>query len=83
MLCPADDVVDAVGVAGVGDLVAAAESAAGPAANTSEAWRALAHMSGVLADELFDPLCFIENPETDSQVAVLVPTCLFLQRGEL
>ncbi len=34
---------------------------------TSEAWRALARISGRTAEELFDPLCFIENPETDTQ----------------
>ena len=34
---------------------------------TSSAWRALAEISGRTAEELFDPLCFVENPDTDTQ----------------
>lgn len=35
---------------------------------TSSAWRALAEISGRTAEELYDPLCFIENLDTDTQV---------------
>jgi hypothetical protein len=35
---------------------------------TSSAWRALAEISGRTADELYDPICFIDNVETDTQV---------------
>lgn len=34
---------------------------------TSSAWRALAEISGRTAEELYDPLCFIDNQETDTQ----------------
>ena len=35
---------------------------------TSSAWREIAEISGRTADELYDPLCFIENDVTDTQV---------------
>ncbi len=35
---------------------------------TSGAWRALAEISGKTAEELYDPLCYIENAVTDTQV---------------
>jgi len=34
---------------------------------TSSAWKALAEVSGRTAEELYDPLCFIDNQETDTQ----------------
>ena len=33
-----------------------------------DAWKALATVSGATAEELFDPICFIENKHTDTQV---------------
>eukprot|EP00210_Caulerpa_lentillifera_P002079 g1994.t1 len=39
-----------------------------PALEMSDAWRVLARMAGKRAEEQFDPICFIENPETDTQV---------------
>ena len=42
---------------------------------TSSAWRALAEISGRTAEELFDPLCFIENLDTDTQVPLGISTC--------
>ena len=36
---------------------------------TSSAWREIAEISGRTADELYNPLCFIENDVTDTQVA--------------
>lgn len=36
--------------------------------HASGAWRALAEISGRTAEELYDPLCFIENSGTDTQV---------------
>ncbi len=35
---------------------------------TSSAWRALAEISGRTAEELYDPICFIDNADTDTQV---------------
>ena len=35
---------------------------------TSSAWREIAEISGRTADELYNPLCFIENDVTDTQV---------------
>lgn len=35
---------------------------------TSGAWRALAEICGKTAEELYDPLCYIENAVTDTQV---------------
>lgn len=35
---------------------------------TSGAWRALAEISGKTAEELYDPLCYVENAVTDTQV---------------
>ena len=35
---------------------------------TSSAWREIAEISGRTADELYTPLCFIENDVTDTQV---------------
>ena len=37
---------------------------------TSSAWREIAEISGRTADELYDPLCFIENDVTDTQVTL-------------
>ena len=38
---------------------------------TSSAWREIAEISGRTADELYNPLCFIENDVTDTQVTFL------------
>ena len=35
---------------------------------TSSAWKEIAEITGRTADELYDPLCFIENDVTDTQV---------------
>ena len=35
---------------------------------TSSAWKEIAEITGRTADELYSPLCFIENDVTDSQV---------------
>lgn len=58
---------------------------------TSSAWRALAEISGRTAEELYDPLCFIENLDTDTQVpfflqpqkclAATEVSCLWLHRN--
>ena len=37
---------------------------------TSSAWREIAEISGRTADELYNPLCFIENDVTDTQVTL-------------
>ncbi|GAB5486272.1 MAG: hypothetical protein Pars93KO_27060 [Parasphingorhabdus sp.] len=33
-----------------------------------QAWKELAMMAGRRAEERFDPVCYIDNPETDTQV---------------
>ena len=44
---------------------------------TTAAWRALARISGRTAEDLYDPLCFIENRDTDTQVlSVLCFICV-------
>ena len=44
--------------------------ATGPAVEglTSSAWKEIAEITGRTADELYSPLCFIENNVTDTQV---------------
>jgi len=39
-----------------------------PVASMPDSWRTLATVSGASAEEVFDPVCFIENEETDTQV---------------
>ena len=41
---------------------------------TSGAWRALAEICGKTAEELYDPLCYIENAVTDTQVRRMSPS---------
>ena len=41
-----------------------------PAAGAPGAWRALAAGTGATAEEAFDPVAFIDNEATDTQVAV-------------
>ncbi|KAK9829841.1 hypothetical protein WJX72_008191 [[Myrmecia] bisecta] len=57
-----DSLVD-VGQADMGGPVEGA-----PQSEMSSAWRALARITGAAADELFKPICYIDNPETDTQV---------------
>ncbi len=45
---------------------------------TSGAWRALAEICGKTAEELYDPLCYIENAVTDTQVRRMSPQPLNL-----
>ncbi len=41
---------------------------------TSGAWRALAEICGKTAEELYDPLCYVENTITDTQVRRVSPS---------
>jgi len=45
------------------------------------AWKVMAEIAGKRAEELFDPVCFIESPTTDTQVTsayLVVHQCLTL-----
>jgi hypothetical protein len=50
-----------------------------PLTDMPDAWRALATVSGATAEDLFDPVCFISNDDTDTQVVccnlLLVSCC--------
>ena len=43
---------------------------------TSRAWREVAEICGHTADELYSPLCFIENDVTDTQARARSPCAL-------
>ena len=43
---------------------------------TSRAWREIAEICGHTADELYSPLCFIENDVTDTQARARSPCAL-------
>ena len=54
------------------------DPAHGPAleGHTSRAWREIAEICGHTADELYSPLCFIENDVTDTQARGRSPCAL-------
>lgn len=58
--------VTASGVAGAAASVSSAD--AEKVVEMSTAWRALASMTGINVEDTFDPVCFLENHETDTQV---------------
>ena len=39
---------------------------------TSSAWKEIAEITGRTAEELYNPLCFIENDVTDTQVRLYI-----------
>jgi hypothetical protein len=45
------------------------------------AWKALAHVAGKALQDVFEPVAFVENLETDTQVRFPLKTALFAKPG--